>query len=991
MLLEALDHNTAVGVKLCAYAEGCRILYVNDGVTALTGYTRSELIGSDYLCVMHPEDHAYLHQQIDAQNAAQGNFQVTYQLIKKDGSRIWVLDSGALVTQEDGTVVIQSVTLDISEQKNTEEALRVSQKRNELALSFSDVTVFEYNIKTKTIRTHESDFDTYHMPNIIEDGIESVIDSGIIAPRSKNNLRKLYQEIDEGAVSASTTIYALDINGSERTLELQMVSIPGNDGKPAYAIGVRKDVTETRLFNQEKEYSSQLLSERMFIYEANVTQDKVLYHNSSWAQDAEISPQGTFSELVHLICESRIAPEDRALFSARQSQAFLLEAFHNGERLVTFEYRRWVRNKGYLWFEVKINIVQDEITNDINIRVYTLNIDERKKNELQAAAERKHYELTLSKTTMIYELNITQDTMALGHDQLRSALGIASEKNHIESTLPEILKQIHPHDRAAMSAFLSYANLKQAFALGMNNLEHEYRRLDAKDTYRWFHCALQLFEDVQTHDLMCYAYIEDIDTEKREELTLLYNAQHDLMTGFYNKATTEEKINAILESTECDTETHVFLIVDLDYFKEVNDQFGHAFGDAVISQAAEKIKELFRMGDVLGRIGGDEFAVFMKNVSSEQIAFLKAQEICDALTETYTQGAVERTLTTSVGIALYNKHGTTYDELYRNSDTALYDAKQKGRGQFSLYDATMQISTAAPSRIDSQHLGRAHTLESHISEYVFRILFESQDKQRAIKSVLELIGKHYHISRAYVVENSNDGAHAHCTFEWHNEDIAPLQLENLGLTYADLGDYSANFGQEGMFLLTASAAAKTPLEKIFRAQNVITTLQFSIMRKGHFAGFIGFDECVQQRDPGAEELNDYRNFANILSVFITEMRALEQLQATSDVAFSLINNLDSYAYVCNPRTHKLLFVNDKTRANIPSARVGDVCHKALWGNDKPCPNCPMQNLEKNGGPLYTTMRYSPKAGVRFKVTTSWIDWLDNEKACLINSADLSEA
>ncbi|MEG0477517.1 MAG: PAS domain-containing protein, partial [Raoultibacter sp.] len=84
MLLEALDRNTAVGVKLCEYAEGCRILYVNDGTAALTGYTRSELIGSDYLCVMRPEDHANLQKEINAQHAAQGHFQVDYQLTRKD-------------------------------------------------------------------------------------------------------------------------------------------------------------------------------------------------------------------------------------------------------------------------------------------------------------------------------------------------------------------------------------------------------------------------------------------------------------------------------------------------------------------------------------------------------------------------------------------------------------------------------------------------------------------------------------------------------------------------------------------------------------------------------------------------------------------------------------------------------------------------------------------------------------------------------------------
>ncbi|MEG0310813.1 MAG: GGDEF domain-containing protein, partial [Eubacterium sp.] len=135
---------------------------------------------------------------------------------------------------------------------------------------------------------------------------------------------------------------------------------------------------------------------------------------------------------------------------------------------------------------------------------------------------------------------------------------------------------------------------------------------------------------------------------------------------------------------------HSFFIVDLDYFKIVNDRFGHAFGDMVLSETASEIDRLFRKEDILGRIGGDEFVVFMKNVQNEEIIRLKAQEICDKVSKIYVQNNIEFKVTISVGVAIYSSHGINFDQLYRHSDIALYDVKARGRNGFSIYNEEMK-------------------------------------------------------------------------------------------------------------------------------------------------------------------------------------------------------------------------------------------------------------------------------------------------------------
>ncbi|MEG0776668.1 MAG: diguanylate cyclase, partial [Raoultibacter sp.] len=693
MLLETISQNATAGVKLCECTDSCQMLYANEGLAELTGYSRDQLVGSSYELFIDPEEKDGIIREIKAQNKASGHFRVTYQLNKKNGTRIWVLDSGIIKPNRDGTAIIQSIMIDISEQKRIEAALEVSQLQYEAALSYSDVTMFEYNVKTKKILTQSSDFDTYGMPGVLEGGVEDVINSGIIAQRSKDDLRNLYRAIDEGAPSASTVVYANDVDGNERTLQLQMIGMLDENGVASYAIGVRKDITEAVQLHKEKEYSSQLAEEHDFVFEANVTQNKITYYNPSWMQGLGIAHPTAFSEVVRYVCDTYVAPEDKAIFTERQTQDYLLDSLRNGKPLVTFEYRKHDKgdDKVVHWFESKINIVQDELTNDINIRIYALNIDKRMKEELRAETEQKRHELMLSKSAFTYEIDLTKDVVTFGQKNLDKELGPLPPDNYSRQALPAALAKTHPEDQAAMAAFLSFDNLKRDYASGTTNLEHDYRYLQPSGIYLWHKISLQLFRDTRTHDLMCFTSIENINTQKEADLALLYQAQHDLMTGFFNKNVTKEKINAVLSTKATAHQRHIFFIVDLDYFKLINDHFGHAFGDAVLSQAASKIADLFRAEDILGRIGGDEFVIFMKNVRTEKLAFLKAQELCDTLTETYQQNGTERKLTASVGIAISGRHGTTYDELYRHSDTALYNAKKTGRHRYSLYDDNMQL------------------------------------------------------------------------------------------------------------------------------------------------------------------------------------------------------------------------------------------------------------------------------------------------------------
>ena len=137
---------------------------------------------------------------------------------------------------------------------------------------------------------------------------------------------------------------------------------------------------------------------------------------------------------------------------------------------------------------------------------------------------------------------------------------------------------------------------------------------------------------------------------------LLKYAQTDALTGLYNKETTEQLTDELLSEDE--NKYHAFLILDVDCFKQINDIYGHAVGDIVLQKFGKLLKGTFREGDILGRIGGDEFGVIMKNIQTKDIAMKKAEELL-AKTQAYKIDELKgNNISISIGISTAPQTGT---------------------------------------------------------------------------------------------------------------------------------------------------------------------------------------------------------------------------------------------------------------------------------------------------------------------------------------------
>ncbi|MEG1810415.1 MAG: EAL domain-containing protein [Clostridia bacterium] len=167
----------------------------------------------------------------------------------------------------------------------------------------------------------------------------------------------------------------------------------------------------------------------------------------------------------------------------------------------------------------------------------------------------------------------------------------------------------------------------------------------------------------------------------REYNNMSEQVKTDLMTGLINRVSAEEMIAQRLENA---SNTCAMMMLDIDNFKKINDSCGHDYGDKVICAAAGKLRSLFRKDDIVARMGGDEFAVFIGNIPDVEVVENKALELCKSMAEIVIDGK-NAGISCSVGIAVSSEQDNSFSILYKNADRALYNAKCHGRNTVSIY------------------------------------------------------------------------------------------------------------------------------------------------------------------------------------------------------------------------------------------------------------------------------------------------------------------
>lgn len=183
-----------------------------------------------------------------------------------------------------------------------------------------------------------------------------------------------------------------------------------------------------------------------------------------------------------------------------------------------------------------------------------------------------------------------------------------------------------------------------------------------------------------------WGMIEDISERKKMEEELKYNALHDSLTGLANRRLLTEMLDSSMAYSERENKIMAIFMIDLDKFKYVNDNYGHAIGDKVLIEVGRRINSLLnRKTDTVSRIGGDEFSVIASLLEDEKDARLLAKEICTSLSRAYIFSDIEINISASLGIAIYPHDGKNHDEIMTKADKACYEVKNRGGNSYMFF------------------------------------------------------------------------------------------------------------------------------------------------------------------------------------------------------------------------------------------------------------------------------------------------------------------
>ena len=270
----------------------------------------------------------------------------------------------------------------------------------------------------------------------------------------------------------------------------------------------------------------------------------------------------------------------------------------------------------------------------------------------------------------------------LGKKELRIKAGNTNVlfPHNILTDVPESIL-----DRGVMDEVFS-KRFKQMFEeIQENEICESEVKVVSEGKAKWFRLVIKTLFDENRQIVNTVGIVEDISERKQEELQLKKRAERDGLTGFYNAITMKIKVDQLLKAPWIIEGNHIFMLMDLDCFKQVNDTFGHQYGDQVLKEVSDTLKKTFRQSDLLCRMGGDEFAIMILNVSSFSAVEHVIQELLEHLHKIYEQEGKTVEVSASLGIVCAPQHGITFEELYKKSDQMLYEVKRSTKNGYRVY------------------------------------------------------------------------------------------------------------------------------------------------------------------------------------------------------------------------------------------------------------------------------------------------------------------
>lgn len=542
---------------------------------------------------------------------------------------------------------------------------------------------------------------------------------------------------------------------------------------------------------------------------------------------------------------------------------------------------------------------------------------------------------------------------------------------------------IHPDDMAPMYETVA-RQLKSGPVIVNEN------RLICKDgTVKWIWISAELTRDQEQGEYF-YCMFHDVSQrvlEQREKIQAAREqASRDPLTDLYNHSTVEARIGELLGQ---EGRVGAMLIIDVDDFKRVNDTLGHIYGDSILSDIACHLKEICGPEDVAGRVGGDEFVVFLSGFRREEEIAPRLEAVLDIFRRASANRKVHHETSGSIGVAFFPADAQNYTALFEKADAAMYAAKRDGKNRYAIYTSEMDaglIGGPLPDRgFDLREVSQ-NNFRNNMVEYLFRVFAEHPDVNQGVPVMLDLLGSLFLFSRAYIYERTGDGAQMRSTFEWCGPGVPSIGKKD-PLPQGILPEEEVEF--DGESILQYPEAAPLENERYIswlRSRGTKACFQCPIRDGLKVVAVVGFEVCDQVRHPTVDERYALSLASEVLSLVLTRARKQELSLRQKSFSEQLLQLVQAGIYGVDRNSHEIVFFNDHMRPD--GLAVGQLCHQAIRGLDAPCPDCPLLELEQ-GGERVVREQYHLRDRTWTATSAAMIRWEDGRDIALLCSQDIT--
>lgn len=673
------------------------LLFTNDLYHEMLGYTREQYQNEapDPFRLIHPDDADAVRRAVMEPRRVGETKKLRYRVVSRDGQIKWFSAAISVISLPGADQPVQlSVLTDVTDLMKTNERLasqhhQIVDMLNEIPSGIAVVEVDPADV-TGTLHAIYYNDRFFGFSGYSRDEYDELLKKNKMAFVFDDDIPTLQADTERicaGEIGASvdSVVRCRTKGGELRWLLLtgQLVQRRGDICMINIAVvdvTARQEAADRQRINEEMlRIAAETDKRAMTVFDVK---------NSSCRVESRALFSSKYGETFDNVPQSII---DRGVLAPDSVNEFrsLFERIRNGEQKITVSLQMRSGPDKYEWFECNAATVFDDDRQPDHAVLVFHNITEQRVKEAVFKKWQQSIKTRAPESYTLFRCNLSKDASLDEHDGSLLKIALPPEALSFNSRTKLYVDEfVYPDDRETYTALLNSDTLLAMFYRGEHSAALEYRETIKNGEIKWRRLTLEMVEYLNSTDIQVFLMYEDIDEAKKAEIKARETAEADPLTGTLNRAAFTEKVDEIIRGNP--SAHGAMIMLDMDGFKELNDSFGHAAGDQALQDVVAVLRSYAHSGDLVCRLGGDEFLVWLRDIPYDAVIAKTARQMCEHIRKAYSQDVQ---LSASAGIAVYPRDGQSYDELYPNADMALYRVKQAGKGSYAFFSVTEEDQT----------------------------------------------------------------------------------------------------------------------------------------------------------------------------------------------------------------------------------------------------------------------------------------------------------